>query len=51
MCFPISEEYNTALGINYFVLNENIKADPRMRGINTEVVVTTTSLHYTVRQM
>lgn len=51
VCFPISEGYNTALGINYFILNENIKADPRMRGINTEVVVTTTSLHYTVRQM
>lgn len=50
MCFSISEEYNTALGINYFVLNENIKADLRTRGINTEVV-TTTYLHYTVRQM
>lgn len=51
VCFSLSEEYSIALGNNDFVLNENIKAVPRMRRINTEVVVTTTYLHYTVRQM
>lgn len=35
-CFLINEEYSTALGINYSVLNGNIEIDPRMRVINTE---------------
>lgn len=35
MCFSINEEYSTALGINYSVLNGNIKTDPRTRVINT----------------
>ena len=49
--FLRNEEYSTALGINYSVLNGNTKIDPRMRVINTEVIFTTAYLHCTMRQM
>lgn len=51
MRFSINDEYSSTLGINYSVLNGNIKADPRMRVINVEVIVTTTYVHCTMRQM
>ena len=41
---------NTALLWDYSVLNGNIKTDSRTRVINTEVIVTTTYLHCTMRQ-
>ena len=41
---------NTALLWDYSVLSGNIKTDSRTRVINTEVIVTTTYLHCTMRQ-
>lgn len=51
MCFSINEEYSSTMRMNYSALNGNIKTDPRMRVLNTEVIVTSTNLHCTPRQM